>query len=373
MPFGRELRENGVGLALSGGGFRATLFHVGALWRINELGLLPLLDRISSVSGGSITAGCLAVHWKALNFRNGVAENFRTEVVEPLRRFCSKNVDLRAVVLGMLLPWKGIPFMVQQSYQDYLLGKGTLQELTDRPLFVFNATNFGTGVSFRFSKPYAGDYRIGLIRRPDIRVSFAVLASSAFPPILSPVILIRDEREFEKQTGSDLYDTVAFRKRIVLTDGGVYDNLGLQTVWNRYSTVLVSDAGAPFDAQAAVKCWPGRQVLRSLSIATGQARGLRKSALIEAFKAGERYGAYWGIGSDIANYRLGDSLPVLASRTSELKSMRTRLNRFSEREQCSLINWGYAVCDTALRKHYLPVEGARLPLWPYSDFALDQE
>ena len=46
-----------MALCLSGGGYRAMLFHVGALWRLNELGLLPRLDRVSSVSGGSITAG----------------------------------------------------------------------------------------------------------------------------------------------------------------------------------------------------------------------------------------------------------------------------------------------------------------------------
>src|ERR1035437_6460162 len=51
--------SEGIGLCLSGGGYRAMLFHLGALWRLNELGYLPKLNRISSVSGGSITAGVL--------------------------------------------------------------------------------------------------------------------------------------------------------------------------------------------------------------------------------------------------------------------------------------------------------------------------
>src|SRR5260370_305678 len=59
MPFGNEGLQDLVGLAMSGGGFRATLFHLGALWRLNELGYLTKLDRISSVSGGSITTGVL--------------------------------------------------------------------------------------------------------------------------------------------------------------------------------------------------------------------------------------------------------------------------------------------------------------------------
>src|SRR6059058_6076968 len=62
MPFGSEgIDDTLTGLAMSGGGFRATLFHLGTLWRLNELAHLPKVDRISSVSGGSITAGVLAV------------------------------------------------------------------------------------------------------------------------------------------------------------------------------------------------------------------------------------------------------------------------------------------------------------------------
>jgi NTE family protein len=69
--------EDGIALCLSGGGFRAMLFHVGCLWRLNEMGMLPKLDRISSVSGGSITAGVLGSNWKDLEFdRNGVAQQF---------------------------------------------------------------------------------------------------------------------------------------------------------------------------------------------------------------------------------------------------------------------------------------------------------
>ena len=55
--------EDGTALCLSGGGYRAMLFHTGVLWRLNEIGWLPKLNRISSVSGGSITAGVLALNW----------------------------------------------------------------------------------------------------------------------------------------------------------------------------------------------------------------------------------------------------------------------------------------------------------------------
>ena len=77
----------GVALCLSGGGYRAMIFHLGVLWRLNELGYLARLDRISSVSGGSITAGLLGLRWGRLDFAGGVARGLVTQVVEPIRAF----------------------------------------------------------------------------------------------------------------------------------------------------------------------------------------------------------------------------------------------------------------------------------------------
>ena len=56
--------EDVVGLCLSGGGYRAMLYHTGALFRLNELGILPRLREIASVSGGSIAAAALALVWR---------------------------------------------------------------------------------------------------------------------------------------------------------------------------------------------------------------------------------------------------------------------------------------------------------------------
>jgi NTE family protein len=70
--------QPGIALCLSGGGYRAMLFHLGALWRLNELGFLPRLDRVSSVSGGSITAGALGHAWPRLDLdEGGVARAFQ--------------------------------------------------------------------------------------------------------------------------------------------------------------------------------------------------------------------------------------------------------------------------------------------------------
>ena len=91
LPGDDDVRP-GAGLCLSGGGYRAMVFHIGVLWRLNELGYLPKLERVSSVSGGSITAGVLGARWGSLAFDpTGVAKAFDDQVVRPLRDLASQG------------------------------------------------------------------------------------------------------------------------------------------------------------------------------------------------------------------------------------------------------------------------------------------
>ncbi len=359
--------KEGIGLALSGGGFRATLFHLGALWRINELGLLRKITRICSVSGGSITAGVLGHRWRQLTFDDkDVATNFDSEIADPLRHFCSLNIDVSAGVAGILSLFKSISDMVAAKYREHLFGDSTLQDLpddTDGPHFVIYATSLQTGVSVRLSRPYMADYRIGMIRNPVISLASAITASSAFPPFLSPCIL-RPVGTWEKTEGSDLFEEEKYQTEMILTDGGVYDNLGLEAVWNDYKTVLVSDAGAPLRPETKQSALWHSQLLRSLSIMSEQTRALRKRRLVEDFIRKERQGAYWGIKTQINHYQLPDAMVTDNFLTASLCSMRTRLNKFTDEEQGLLINWGYALADAALRRHLPLPPGITPGEWP---------
>ena len=80
-------------------------------------------------------------------------------------------------------------------------------------------------------------------------------------------------------------------------------------------------------------------------------RSLRKRQVIDSFKSGTRKGAYWGIRTDIADYQLADALACPFERTMALAETPTRLKRMDDDLQERLINWGYAVCDAALRRH----------------------
>ncbi len=363
-PPAREPREPeaGTGLCLSGGGYRAMLFHLGSLWRLLELGYLKDLDRISSVSGGSITAAVLGLRWDLLSGSNWAVQAFQQAVVEPIRRLAGKTIDLKAVLCGLFLPGS-ISDRLTRIYRRELFGAASLQDLPAKPRFTLNATNVGSAVLWRFARPYMADYRVGEVPLPQVPLALAVAASSAFPPILSPAILKLDPQSFTPHSGEDLQEP-PYTSRAVLSDGGVYDNLGLEPVWKRYRTILVSDAGARIaPAPRPAINWLSH-IIRVLNVIDSQVRSLRKRALIAAYEAQLRSGTYWGIGTNIADYELQDALICPFPQTLALARVPTRLAAMEPALQERLINWGYAVCDAAMRRWVAP--GAAPPAgFPY--------
>jgi NTE family protein len=342
--------EAGTALCLSGGGYRAMLFHLGVLWRLYEARLLQDVQRISSVSGGSITAGVLALRWHELSFDPvRLKSDFVPLVVSPIRALADETIDADAIFWGMALPGR-VSDRVADAYDTHLFNGATLQDMPDTPRFVINATNVQSGAIWRFMKPYMRDYRVGEVKNPNISLAQAVAASSAFPPVLSPFEMRLDADAFTPNSGHDL-QRKPFTTHVFLTDGGVYDNLGLETAWKRYQTVLVSDGGGKLEPEEAPKSDWARHSYRVLNLIDNQVRSLRKRQVIDSYNSGARKGAYWGIRTNIADYKLADPLDCPHDRTMALAETPTRLKRLDDNVQERLINWGFAVCDAALRKH----------------------
>lgn len=357
-----EKLEEGMALCLSGGGYRAMVFHVGTLWRLYEVGLLGKIKRFSSVSGGSITAGVLGLKWSKLSFQPAnVKTDFVKEVVDPIRALAGETIDAESILGGLFSGSVGE--RIAKAYNLHLFGGATLQALPDAPRFVINATNVQSAALWRFSKPYMWDYRVGKVEKPQVELARAVAASSAFPPVLSPFELRFKPDDFVKGSGLDL-QRPPFTTKVVLTDGGVYDNLGLETAWKRYQTILVSDAGGKTEAEEEPKSDWARHSYRVLNLIDNQVRSLRKRQVIDSFKSKARKGAYWGIRTNIGDYGLADALPCPFESTTQLAETATRLKRLDDATQERLINWGYAVCDAALRKHVDP-DLKPTPKFPY--------
>jgi NTE family protein len=352
-----------VALCMSGGGYRAMVFHLGVLWRLNEAGWLGRLDRVSSVSGGSITAGALALAWDELDFADG-GRSFREKVVEPVRRLASHDVDVRSVLAGLVLPGS-VGEKVAGAYKRILFGDARLRDLPEKPRFVINATNLGSGALARFERGQIADWRVGRILEPDVPLAVAVACSSAFPPVLSPYRLELDGVDWTDDEGNDLRGP-EHRDEMLLTDGGVYDNMGLETCWKRCRTVIVSDAGGQMAPQADPHADWARHMVRVLKVVDSQVRALRKRQTIEAYKAGLREGFYAGIRSHVADYDVPNPLPAPPERTLDLAETPTRLDALSPDRQERLINWGYAICDAGLRRHLDP-EAAEPAGFPYPE------
>lgn len=378
--------EEKIALAVSGGGYRATLYALGAIWRLNEFGLLPRLKAITSVSGGSISTAWLAYQWDELKFNeHGVATNFEKVIAQPIEEFCKKGIDVKAGFSGLFSLRDSIGDKLAKAYARHLFKETKISSLSDSaPEFVFYGTNYQTGSGLQITKNFIHDYKIGDYPNPDIELAKVVAISSAFPPVLSPVHIETDPKKWVKGKYARYFDKEALRTTLVLTDGGLYDNMGLEKVWKEeaeYTHILVCDAGAPFKVSPEVKSnWAG-QLMRMTDLMTDQQRALRKRALISNFEDIDEYGVhrkyngtYFGISTKINNYMLEDSMVSDNCVTGNLKFIRTRLNPFNEQEQGYLVNWGYALTDSAIRKHV-----SSLPLsvllekgaWPRAKYALD--
>ena len=357
---------DGAALCLSGGGYRAMLFHVGAIIRLNEVGRLRTLDRVSSVSGGSITSAVLALAWPRLDFGpGGVARRLEPLFVDPLREMAGRSIDKSSIIGGLLRPGQTVAETVASAYDRHLFHGATLRDLPadgDGPRFVINATSVQTGRLFRFSRPYEGDYTVGLWRRPTTRVCDAVAASSAFPPVLSPHT-ITPSGDFDATTAG-ANSAADFRSAVCLSDGGVYDNLGLETAWKRCRLILVSDGGGQLLPETAPRRNWAQHAIRVTEIVDNQVRSLRKRQLVDCYRRRVREGTYWGIRSDLADYGLTDPVVLPDAEISRARAVRTGLSRLDETTQRSLVNWGYVVADTALRRWVDPTltKPNRLPI-----------
>ena len=340
------------GLALSGGGIRATLFHYGAILRINELGHLREIDRIAGVSGGAIAAALLARVWDDLTWEDGRAVDLRKRMEPLVMRLAGLPLDIPIVLIG-LIPFVS-PARLFARVLDLALFRGLRledlpQERGKRPRFVFNASDLATGNLFRFSEPYMGTYRVGHIRKPKLKVAMAVAASAAFPPFFSPMYLDMNPDEVIDPGGADLHGRRDLRSRVALMDGGAYDNLALEPITDRCHRYLVSDAGGNMKLQPPTwKWWLWTlQILRTLDIAVAQDRALRRSAL---FLTREKHPfALWRTLTDPTNKKVPTPFEVHAGWPVYLATRSTRMWPFSKRDRRWLVNWGYLTSDVLLR------------------------
>lgn len=349
-PIDGDKLEDIVGFCMSGGGYRAMLFHAGAVFRMNELGLLRKLDRVSSVSGGSMAAAALAIAYPQFQYdeRDRVT-NLASTFLGPILDQANDSIDVGSAFAG-LNPFSSAASAAARSYDKNLTHGALLAQLPKKPLFVFNATSLMTGVTMRFRPDYVADYHIGQLTGVRVALADVVAASAAFPPVLSPAVVDISSGGLIAATAGPLARP-PFTTTAVLTDGGVYDNMGTETVWKRCRTILLSNAGKPFGfEEGPAENWL-QQSLRVLDIAMDQAEDLRERILVHAYEIGARRGAMWGLTSD--QRVLADRPPLLTpTEFVAAQNVPTRLTQFSKSDQALLLKAGYAHAASRIRKWF---------------------
>lgn len=254
-----------IGLALSGGGSRAIAFHLGCLRALDRLGLLDRVEVLSTVSGGSVIGSYFHAHVYGkrgdfASFEADIRSLLARGLAGPMGRKLFSLLGLKVVaafaVVGIVA--LGVVFirtliriarwitprvlathvehfevrsplhrfasrttLLEAVLNDLLFKGASLNDLPAQPHLVITATELRTGSAFRFGTKESGSWRWGKIHCNSASVAHAVTASAAYPLFLPA---FDETLTFEK-------DGALKTSRVILTDGGIYDNLGLGCLW----------------------------------------------------------------------------------------------------------------------------------------------
>lgn len=343
-----------IALALSGGGSRAIAFHLGCLKSLHQAGILSSVKTISAVSGGSVIAALYCQHdgdfasFEA-KVRNTLKEGFMWSAVRTV--FTTLEGVYAATVSMLLLLYYGsrnlfrlwVRFspglnldlllklsqphvqrvasrttIFRRTFSRVLFNGQTLSALRDdKPKLVIVACELRTRTAFYFSKSVSGSYRVGKTSGGEIPIAQAVTASAAYPGFLPA---LDEMMELETPSGRKF-------EHLILTDGGVYDNLGLAPLWpdrdptislhaEKYDVIIACRAGYANETAPPVTFWPSRMasVIECIHARTQNATMKR---LFDLKKAGDLKGVavpYLGQNDAALLYPPSDLVPLEAVR-----------------------------------------------------------
>ena len=335
-----------VVLCLSGTGYRAALFAAGSLLRLAETGFLQPGLRLQAVSGGAIAAACLASGWARIQADGGSAAAVRREVLGPLRRLAARTLDGRSVVGGLLFPRSGSEWLAHTLDREICHGL-QLGDLASDLDLTLGATALDDGSRVAFgsgARPRAARHAIVGGR---VRLSEALCASMAWPPAVSALPLHGAQGE-----------------PLSLVDGSVADPLALAEAGE--SALVCDGAGVAAPVEGAGR---GDQAGRMSELLLEAARAPAARAFCADLAHGRVAGAYWGLQSRTADYAADTGLVCPPGRALGLSLLPGRFAAVGAEDQERLVNWGYAICDLALRSGPAPA----LPMpaaFPFRDGGL---
>lgn len=284
---GNEKLKN-IGLALSGGGIRAMLFHLGIFKWLAEQGLMEQVKKVSTVSGASL---CVGMIYSYSNLSWPTSDDFISKALPAIKKALNTSLHKWALLNLPITPscWfnktKIISGVLERKWGVY----GNLQDLSGNVTWYVNCTTFETGKRFRFCQKDMGDYTLGYVRKPQIKISEIMAASAGFPIFIGPYKLKIAGYNWTPYDERVSYSPPNY-KYIHLWDGGVYDNLGVESIFkqaNGGSTsagvdfMIISNASEPLTTHARNGIRAIKNTRRLLNIALDQISALRTRTVME--------------------------------------------------------------------------------------------
>jgi NTE family protein len=305
-----------LGIALSGGGVRAAVFHLGVLLRLADSNLLESISCLSTVSGGSLIA---AVIMSKARMRWPGSSEYRSEIYPAVKHLLTTTDLFSFRALG----WTGtLKFNIRvlrhraSILADLLKRKweidGALGDLPDQPVWWINTTCLETGKNWRFSKREMGDWQFGRHYNPPFSIAEAAAASAAVPYVIGALYLRLPTEGWyrtDPATRKPLEKTHSTVTHIHLWDGGAYENLGLEAMFKPgkpligCNFLICSDASGPlppFGTSSPLNLVTGRLASpRLFDVASDQIRALRSRMFVSAIEIGAIRGALLRMGNSV--------------------------------------------------------------------------
>ena len=357
------MKLQNIGIALSGGGIRAMLFHLGLFQWLAENKYLAQVKKVSSVSGASLCVGMIYAH---SNLCWPSSEEFLSATLPSIKKALTNDLEKYAIWKWLTSPqyWNKKSNVIAQALESKWGVNGRLCQLTGNVMWYVNCTTYETGKRFHFSRERMGDYVVGYVENPDIPLSEIMAASAGFPGFIGPYILNSADYNWTPSKYTKRMQSPSKKQKLHLWDGGIYDNLGLESVFKpddggRLSEgiefLIVSNASASINLQSRNHGLSTKTLRRILDISLDQVSALRSRMVMEFIKRTNQ-GMYLKIGNSAEmithaskctnKLRLEITERCLPTEQA-IKSMMypTRLYRPDNSDLNMLIRHGYEVAD----------------------------
>ncbi|MCL2571260.1 MAG: patatin-like phospholipase family protein [Defluviitaleaceae bacterium] len=359
-----DLRTRKIGIVLSGGGIRATIYHLGVLKWLAENNLMESITYISSVSGGSLCAGLIYAH---NNKKWPGSRQYLDRVLPNIEKVIMGSDIQISAILRMFPFWmhRRVNLLAKVIGKKWGV-KGTMADLGQTPVWCANCTTYETGKRFGITQDTMGDIFIGYANNHKLPISDAMAASAGLPFLIGPYALRRDKYSWNASTFEPTIGAgdrrIPSGRNFFLWDGGVYDNLGLEALFHisdrpsgghlsqGIDYIIVSNAGTTSRFR---RRGFSSSLRRLLDIAMDQVGILRIRSIVGHIRQ-ENNGMYLQIGdsasrilrnldidSEVIKQIISESLPE--HQATFARNYNTTLRRPSKADYRVILRHGYEV------------------------------